>query len=51
MKPAIIWALSAIIVAIQYVEGFSVLHKVLKLNENATVEELKIAYEKLLQQW
>jgi DnaJ-class molecular chaperone len=51
MKPAIIWALFVIAVVTQYVESFSVLHKILNINENATVEELKIAYEKLLQQW
>ncbi|XKL65261.1 hypothetical protein PGB90_008681 [Kerria lacca] len=34
-----------------YVESYGVLHKILNIKENASVTELKIAYEKLLKQW
>ena len=51
MKPVVIWVLLTTAVVTQYVESFSVLHKILKINENATVEELKIAYDQLLKQW
>lgn len=51
MKPAIVWALFIIVVITQYAESYSVLHKILNMNENASVGELKVAYERLLRQW
>ena len=51
MKPVIIWASFVLVLVTHYAEGLSVLHKILKIKENATTVELKVAYERLLQQW
>lgn len=51
MKLVLAWALFFTVVITQYVESYGVLHKILKINENASLDELKIAYEKLVKQW
>lgn len=51
MKPVIVWVLFIIYVVTHYVESYGILHKILKLEEDATVDEMRIEYEKLLRKW
>ncbi len=51
MKPVIIWTFFVIIIITQYVDSYGVLHKILKIDENAYIDDVKVAYEKLLRQW
>lgn len=51
MKPVIVWALFIIFIVTRYVESYGILHKILKVSEDATVEEMRIEFKKLLRQW
>lgn len=51
MKLVTLWIVLVIGIIIQYAESHGVLHKILKVSKNATVDELRIEFKKLLRQW